>query len=75
MKYLDLLKVTGQGVQVKLGDTKHTGFFYKGELKNAPVLHNDVEIDNLYVYPEEDMLTIILKGDDLLCQQIYMNLF
>ena len=64
MKFFDLLKVTGQGTQVKLGDTKHTGFFYKGELKNAPILHNDAEIDNLYVCTGEDVLSIILKGDE-----------
>jgi hypothetical protein len=61
ISFNDLLKITGRGTNVKIGYKNSNGFFYKGELKDAPKIDGDSEVYNLYVFPGEDALTIILN--------------
>lgn len=61
IKYADLLKVMGQGTNVKIGYTYRGGFFYTGPLSDAPQIPGDTVIDNMYVFTGEDFLTIILN--------------
>lgn len=61
IKFKDLLMITGVGTKVKIGYAKRNGFFYTGELKDAPPIEADAEVVNQYIFDGEDALTIILN--------------
>jgi hypothetical protein len=61
IKFEDLLAITGVGTKVKIGYERKNGFFYKGELKDAPQIEADTEVANMYIFPGEDALTIVLN--------------
>lgn len=60
IKLRDWLMITGSGTIVALGYNNMTGWFYKGELKDAPPLDADLEVVSQYVM-DDNVLRVVFK--------------
>lgn len=61
ISYQDFLRITGAGTKVKIGYEGRNGWFYEGELKDAPPIYGAAEVISIYVFEGEDVLSIVLK--------------